>query len=84
MEREGGEFRGGLWWCLRDMQTQPLSMPPLPESFEDVTSVRLLQLLAAAASGGQMKPHPALGDLGYLKRVSTAAMGLLTSTHWLA
>ena len=43
VEREGGEFRGGLWWwCLRDTQAQPLPMPPLPESSEDVTGVCLL------------------------------------------
>ena len=84
MEREGGEFRGGLWWrCLRDAQAQPLSMPPLLESSEDVTSVRLLQLLAAGASAGQMKPHPALGDLGYLKHSLNSCDGV-TNIHTLA
>lgn len=81
MEGEGGEFRGGLR-CLQDTQAQALSMPPLPESSEDVTSVHFLQLLAAAASGGQMKPHPPLGDLRYLKRSLNSCDGV-TNTHML-
>ena len=54
----------------------------LLESSEDVTSARLPQLPAAAASGGQMKPRPALGDLRCLKCSLNSCDGV-TNIHML-